>query len=270
MINTKVEGLEVPSGQNNVVYHVTECFIKKYGFSNIDVNIRLIKGVPPASGLGSSGASSAAIAYALVQLLYREISEFELLRLAAEGEAIVAGAPHYDNVAASLFGGIVLLDLIKGRVYRIKLHKPMYIAIILPKNIIRTSERKTGLARSILPKSIDLDTYVKQSSLVAKLIYALSIEDLELFGEAVSIDFVAEPYRSKLIPYYNELKELAVKLGALGFNISGAGPAVFSIYRSYNDAVDVGKKLISYLNDRGLYSDLIVSRVSEKGVEMLG
>lgn len=269
IIDVKVEGLEVPAGPSNVVYRVAENFIDRYGFTDIDLNIRLVKGVPPARGLGSSGASAAATAYALAHLLLGDIKDFELVKLAAEGEVVVAGAPHYDNVAASLFGGIVLIDPLKERIYKIKPSIPIHILIIIPK-IVTIGDKKTGVARSILPKSIELETYVKQSSTVAKLIYALMSGDIALLGEAVSTDFIAEPYRSKLIPYYYELKELALKLGSLGFNISGAGPAMFSIYRTYEEALSVGRKLISYLKDKGIDSDLIVTKVSSKGTEVIG
>ncbi|MEM1897261.1 MAG: homoserine kinase [Ignisphaera sp.] len=268
-IDIKVEGLDVPLGKDNIVYAIAQNVIAKYGLYDIDIAINIVKGVPPASGLGSSGASSAATAYAFMKLLNREHDEYEMLKIAGEGEAVAVGTPHYDNVAASLFGGIVVLDLNKERVYKIKPSFPIHIAIVIPKGVVKVS-RKTEFARSVLPKSIDLATYVKQSSALAKLMYALMSNDIELFGEAVSTDFIAEPYRANLIPYYYELKELALKLGALGFNISGAGPAVFSIYRSSEEALNVGKKLISFLNDKGLYSDLIVTRVSHKGAEILG
>lgn len=267
-INIEVEGFDVPSGPNNVVYHIAKTFIDNYGLTDIDLYIRLVKGVPPSCGLGSSGASCAATAYALAQLLHKDIDEYELLRLAAIGEAMVAGEPHYDNVAASLFGGVVLIDLLKGRVYKIRSNTSAYVSVIIPKDIIRT-ERKTKFARSILPRSIDLDTYIKQSSVIAKLVYALVLDNTELLGEAISVDFIVEPYRSKLIPYYYELKELALGLGALGFNISGAGPAMFSIFRTYEKAIDVSEKLISYLRNKGLNAEFIVTKVNEKGVEVI-
>ena len=268
-INIEVEGYDVPRGPENVVYRVAKTFIERYGYHDIGISIRLVKGVPPSSGLGSSGASSAAVAYALSKLLLKDIDDAELLRIAAEGEAVVAGSPHYDNVAASLFGGVVIVDVQKCKAYRIAPAVPIFIAVVIPRGV-GVADRKTGYARSVLPKTIDLKVHVEQSSALAKLIYALFTVDAELLGEAISTDFIAEPSRSKLIPYYYELKELALKLGALGFNISGAGPAVFSIYRSYEAARNVGEKLISYLNEKGLNADLIVTKISSKGAEVMG
>uniref|UniRef100_A0A7C4NMT9 Homoserine kinase n=1 Tax=Ignisphaera aggregans TaxID=334771 RepID=A0A7C4NMT9_9CREN len=269
IVDVKTEGIfSVPEGPENVAYRVAKSFLDYYSITNIDLRIKVVKGVPPASGLGSSGATSAATAYALAKLLRKDINESELLRLAAEGEALVAGTPHYDNVAASLFGNIVLIDLDKGKVYKIEPRIPIYIAVVLPKTPLRT-DKKTGLARSVIPKSIDLHTHVKQQSSLAKLIYALMVGDIKLFGEAISADFVVEHHRAKLIPYYYELKELALKLGALGFNISGAGPSTFFVHKSYKEALSIGEKLISFLKDKGVNSDLLVTRISDKGSEVI-
>lgn len=268
-IDVDVEGFaEIPRGPGNVAYHVVKSFLESFGIAGIGIRVKVFKGVPPACGLGSSGATAAATAYALAQLLKKDMSEGDMVRIAAEGEASVAGAPHYDNVAASLFGGVVLVDLDKKRVYRIKPSKHVYISIIVPRYHIKM-EKKTKSARAVLPKSIDMDVHTKQVSMVAKLIYALFTENVELLGEAISSDFVVEPHRAKNIPYYYELKEMALKLGAKGFNISGAGPSVFFIHESYEDALNIGEKLISFLNDNGVYSDLIVTSVSEKGAEVV-
>lgn len=269
-IDVDVEGYpDIPRGSNNVAYQVVESFLKLLNIRNFDVRVKVLKGVPPACGLGSSGATAAATAYALSRLFSeKRISDEDLIKIAAEGEALVAGSPHYDNVAASLFGGFVLVDLDKKRVYKVKPRKDIYVAIVIPKQAVKT-ERKTGLARSVLPNYIGMDTHVKQVSMVAKLIYALFTDDFNLLGEAISTDFVVEPHRAKLIPYYYELKKLALSLGVKGFNISGAGPSMFFIHEVYDDALIIGEKLISFLNDKGVYSDLVITKVSEKGAEVI-
>ena len=64
-------------------------------------HIEIDKGVRPASGLGSSAASAAGAAVALNELYDRERSKEDLVSIAAEGEAVVSGAAHADNVAPS-------------------------------------------------------------------------------------------------------------------------------------------------------------------------
>lgn len=268
-ISVSSEGFNVPSGEHNVAYAVAKGFIERYSIRDVDLYIKIIKGVPPALGLGSSGATSAATAFALSKLFKLNMSDDELLYLSGLGEAFAASSPHYDNVAASLFGGFVIIDINRNRVYSFKPSMRISIAIVTPKLPEFTGRRKTEYARSLLPKQIDLDKHIRQSSSLAKLIYALLSGNIELFGEAVSTDVVVEPYRAAMIPYYYELKRLAHDYGALGFNISGAGPSVFSIHRTSEEAGYVGKKLKEFLVSKGVECDYIVSQVSEIGVKLL-
>ena len=59
--------------------------------------------------MGSSGASAAAAAVAAQKLMGYMLPQRELVKLAAQGEAAVAGSAHADNVSASLFGGFILV-----------------------------------------------------------------------------------------------------------------------------------------------------------------
>src|SRR5262245_51197638 len=69
----------------------------------------LHKQMPLASGLGSSGASAAAGAVAVNELLGRPLSQRDVVLSAMEGERAASGTPHADNVAPSVMGGVVLV-----------------------------------------------------------------------------------------------------------------------------------------------------------------
>src|SRR5437660_1572487 len=79
------------------------------GISGRGVRLWLHKQMPLASGLGSSGASSAAGAVALNALLGNPLSTAEVVLSAMEGERAASGTPHADNVAPSIMGGVVLV-----------------------------------------------------------------------------------------------------------------------------------------------------------------
>ena len=267
-ISIKVENSDIPEDENNVAYGVIKEAIHRYGLHGLDFYVRIVKGVPVAYGLGSSGATAAATAYGLAQLTGLDLEPQDMVKLAGAGEAIVAGTPHYDNVSASLFGGIVLVDPITLKPYRINPTTEFWIAVIIPR--IPRDEKKTRLMRSIIPREIGLHIHIKQSANVAKMIYALQHGDLETLSEAVSLDYVAEPYRAKLIPGYWELKKTALENGALGFNIAGAGPATFSIYRDKHSAQRVGKKLLELLSNIGVKASLYITKVSNTGARIVG
>jgi len=257
----------VPSGRENAAYAVAKWFVDRLGLASVSMDIRIRKGVPPSAGLGSSGATSAATAVALAELFKPDVPLEELVKIAGVGEEHVAGAAHYDNVAASILGGFVLIDLYKMKFHRVEPKKRVNIVVVTPNTA--QPHRKTEYARAVLPKTLDLRTCVVQSSLVAKLVLALVTGDLELLGEAVSADLVAEPYRSKLIPYYNELKKLAFENGALGFNISGAGPSVFAIARDEASAKSLGETLVEFLKARNVNARYFATYVSSRGAEVL-
>ncbi|KYH36133.1 MAG: homoserine kinase (thrB1) [Candidatus Bathyarchaeota archaeon B23] len=93
-------------------------------------HVEMAKGVPPGRGLGSSGASAAAAAYAAMRLLDLRLPIWELVRLAAVGEEAVSGSPHADNVSASLLGGFTIVS---GDYEVLRLDPPqLEIAIAVP------------------------------------------------------------------------------------------------------------------------------------------
>ncbi len=268
-IRVESRGLDVPSGEGNVAYHVAKRFAEEFSLDSCDIHISVSKGVPPASGLGSSGATSAATACALNLLFDAGLSEEDLLRLAGVGEAFAAGTPHYDNVAASLFGGFVILDLARGRVFRHVPRRKIPIAIVTPRVGELQGVRKTEYARSLLPEQVSLEAHVKQSSSLAKLLYGILTEDVRVIGEAASADYIVEPRRARMIPFYEDLKRLALSEGAYGFNICGAGPSVFLLHENAAAAARIAERVRAYLVERGVEARSFVSHISPRGVEVL-
>src|SRR5438552_2857702 len=74
------------------------------------LEVRVVKGIPPGRGLGSSAGSCAAAALAFLKAFpkSRDLGIAGVLRAAVEGEAAVSGR-HFDNLAGALLGGFVVL-----------------------------------------------------------------------------------------------------------------------------------------------------------------
>ena len=66
------------------------------------------KGIPLGSGLGGSAASAVAAVVAANALLDRPLDNLRLLKFAMQGELVASGTAHIDNIAPSLYGGLVL------------------------------------------------------------------------------------------------------------------------------------------------------------------
>jgi len=104
------------------------------------------KGIPLGSGLGGSAASAVGAVVAANALLDRPLEKLELLKFAMQGEAVASGSMHVDNIAPSLFGGLVLtVGIDNPRVKRIPVPRGIRAVIIHPHMFLSTRE-----ARSIL------------------------------------------------------------------------------------------------------------------------
>ena len=192
--------------------------------ADFGVSIRLKKGLPLASGLGSSAASSVAAAVAVNALLGEPFKREELLPFTLEGEAAVSGY-HADNVAPCLLGGITLTNGIEiENIRRLPVPENLFLALVSPDVEVATAD-----ARAVLPEQVSLKTMVHQTGAVAELVDALYRSDILQLARAMEADTVVEPARAHLMPHIEEVRFSAKRAGALAVVISGAGPTLCAI-----------------------------------------
>jgi len=182
-------------------------------------HIRIDKGVRPASGLGSSAASAAGAALAVNELYDRGRSREELVPVAAEGEAVVAGDAHRDNVAPALLGGFTVAT--PDGVTRVDADIP--VVVCLPDLVVSTRD-----ARAVVPEGLRVSELVETVGNAATLTTGMHRDDPELVGRGMT-DSVVTPARAQLIDGYDDVRETALDAGAAGVTISGAGPGVIAV-----------------------------------------
>lgn len=233
--------------------------------SNQGVEITLNKKMPLGSGLGSSAASAAAGSVGLNYLLNSGLSKQQLVSFAMEGERVACGSAHADNAAPAIFGGFTLvrsytpLDIVP-----IPTPPNLYCSIIHPNIEVSTKE-----ARAILSPTVKLTDAVIQWGNVAGLIAGLMSNNYELIGRSMQ-DIIIEPARSKLIPGFNEIKQSALDLGALGAGISGSGPSIFALSTDILKAEKIGAAMQkTWFNKTGLASEIYVSKINFDGVKII-
>jgi homoserine kinase len=207
--------------------------------------MKIKKGIRPASGLGSSAASSAAGALA-ASLLLGGLNTEELLRCAAEGERASCGSVHMDNVAPALFGGFTIVRSYEPpEIVRIDPPENLGIAIVLPDVAVSTME-----AREILPQEVTVRDAVKNIGNASAFVAGLASGNIALAGRAME-DAIFEKARSPLVPWLSEVKRAAIDAGALGSALSGSGPAVMAIFdRELCDGHEVAEAMRSALDMR--------------------
>jgi homoserine kinase len=198
------------------------------------VTLRVRKGLPLASGLGSSAASAAAAVAAVDALLGAHTPIETLIACALEGERLAAGSAHPDNVVPALCGGFVL---VRGanplEVVRLPVPAGLTAVVVHP-----NLEIETARARAMLGDAVPIADAVRQAANLGALVHALHTADFALLGRALE-DAIAEPRRAVLIPGLAAIKRAAVDAGALGSSLSGSGPSIFALCPSASVAQDV-------------------------------
>ena len=253
------DGGRLPRDGSNTAVVAARTLLEKLG-EPFGVDLVLRKGMPLASGLGSSAASAAAALLAVNRLAADPLAAEELLPCALAAERVAAGAGHADNVAPALLGGFVLirstapLDLV-----RLPVPDGLAVALLSP-----DVEIPTEAARRILRKRIPLADAVSQWGNLAALVASLYAGDLALMGRSLH-DLVAEPVRAVLIPGFAAVKQAALRAGAIGCSISGAGPAVFALAASLASAKEVAEAMRTAFADAGLIAAAYVSEISRAG-----
>lgn len=211
------------------------------------IRLWLEKGLPLASGLGSSAASAVAAAVATNALFSEPLTREDLLPAVLDAEEAVSGR-HADNVAPSLLGGIVLITgNTPAEIHRLPIPDGLYLSLVTPNVEVPTAE-----ARAVLPKDIPLKAMVHQTGVVAELVHALHVGNIHLLARSMQHDTVVEPARANLIPRMKEARELAEHAGALATVISGSGPTLCSLCLSMTDAEAVNHALVAFYEQAGI------------------
>ena len=210
------------------------------------VEIKIKKGIPAGFGMGSSAASAAATAVAFDKLFGLKLDGNSLVEFAGSGEKASAGTVHYDNVAASVLGGFVIVRTNPLDVIRIDPPTNLRMCVAVP--TIDVPKKKTKVSRGVIPKNIKLTDSILNLSNASAIVAGFMKKDPELIGNSIR-DVIVEPARKHMIPGFSKVKENAIKAGALGVTISGAGPSVIAF--SKNTA---NLKKISLAMSRGFAS----------------
>jgi len=131
-------------------------------FINADFGCKiwLKKMMPSGSGLGSSAASAVAGVFAINMLCNEQLTKEEMLPFLLNAEKAACDAAIADNVAASLFGGFILVRSYEPLdILQIPVPEDLWCAVINPHVIVLTKD-----AREILPKDIPLAHSLRQSA----------------------------------------------------------------------------------------------------------
>jgi len=192
------------------------------------VRMTLDKKMPVGSGLGSSACSVVA-ALAGLNAFYAKNNDFSfdertVLKMTGQMEAQISGSLHYDNVAPCYLGGLQLMVPDSEIISRVLPDfNDCYYVMAYP-----GIEVSTKAARDVLPTSYSRADVISYGQNLATFVDACHRQD-KAQAFSVLTDVVAEPYRTNLLPKYQQAHDYLIEQGSLAVGISGSGPTLFCV-----------------------------------------
>lgn len=230
---------------------------------NTPFHMKIIKGVRPGGGIGSSAASSVGAALAMAVAMDNDVKDDELIQASSMGEKMASGTAHIDNVTASLLGGFTMVTS-RSPVEVLSIppdELPSFrIVVALPDMVLETRR-----SRAIIPKTVPIEKAVENIMLSSSMVYAMMKRDVPSVGKYLRDELIL-PYRKPLIPGYDKVQKAAMDAGALGVSISGAGPAVFAV--SDGGAKEIAKGMEAAFKSAGFSSQTFVTKPG-RGAEVI-
>jgi homoserine kinase len=234
----------------------------EHGDGGVELDIH--KGVPLQSGMGSSAASAVAAVVAVNALLERPLAIEQLLPYALEGEKFASKGLHADNVAPSLLGGLILCpSVLLPDVVRLPVPAGVSAVLLHPELQVNTAHARRGLARGY-----SMEQWLQQQGYLASFIAACAAGDIELIGRSLR-DVVVEPQRSAAVSCFDEVKDAAMRAGALGCSLSGSGPSIFALCES-RSAHNIASAMEQSCRSLGIACQSWVSSMDAAGARIEG
>lgn len=212
------EGKNLPRDERNLFIRVYKRACQVFGYKEMPFKLHQKNSIPTARGLGSSSTAIVGGLLAFEGIHGKKLSLEEKLAVAFEFE------PHPDNLLPALVGGFVVCA-VDEKVYFVKLDFPqeVHVALAVPDFELSTEE-----ARAVLKREVDLKDAIFNIQRASLFIASVATRNLHLLKEATK-DKLHQPYRSKLIPGFEDVIQTAYEFGAYAAFLSGAGPSIASL-----------------------------------------
>ncbi len=182
--------------------------------------------IPLGLGLGSSGASAAAAVVAIDSLMDIGLSMDEKVNFAMLGETASSGTPHADNVAAAVYGGLVMVESTNPMKIRpLKINRKFSFLTILPNMNI---PGKTRISRTLVPSEITMSQHIWGIRHTSLMVSGFINGDRDALRAGMN-DHIVEASRMQMFPFYPAVKKVALENEAAGVCISGAGPSILVV-----------------------------------------
>ncbi len=240
--------------ENNLFLSVFNSLCRSLGQEPGSLNINFEVNIPVYRGLGSSANAVLAAYFTARSLFSLDDDEQNILTrlLSFEG--------HPDNLTPSLTGGLTVSTVDSSRVYykKYQVVNDWNYMLLVPDFYVSTEA-----ARSILPETYKRDEIVYSLSRLPLLINAFlsgNATDLSVFLK----DRIHHPYRTRLMPFYDDVEDFAYRNGAAGVALSGSGSTIVIIIPG-NEQEGFRKSLLDIMLKHQVTGDIFTPQVDNTG-----
>ena len=239
---------------------IASAVIKFFNY-NTGINVILCSDVPGGSGMGASSSLAVNLVNTVSTLLKKRMSKNEIAETASYiGRNILKWPIGKQDEYITAYGGLNFIDFQKSRIKVIPIKISKKVKNELDDNLILFFIGITRKSSKILnnqikriknrnKQTIESLTYVK--NLADSMRESLGNSDIEKFGELLNQGWIAKKKFAKNVSneYIDHLYQLAIKNGALGGKLTGAGGGGHMIFYCEKNKQ---RKLITVLKKQGL------------------
>ena len=258
---TDIEGegsARLPRGEKNPIVQAFRMILPKSRFPYA-LRVKMTNRIPLARGLGSSAAARLGgllAAAALRDFRNPGVADVVSRACALEG--------HPDNVVPAFHGGLCASIWDGGQPVwlRLKLPRDLGVVVCLP-----DFEVSTEKARKLLPAMVPFRDAVHNASRVALLIGALERGEMGLLKIAME-DVLHQPYRRPLMRGMDAVIAAAVRAGAFGAALSGAGPSILALTLRGPKQAKIGRAMQKAFFRSGVESRYLALDVEPAGTRI--
>ena len=256
------EGAEnIPCDERNICWQSVQLLLDRAGVTEFKgARIHMLNRVPLSRGLGSSATAIVAGLKAANVIIGNRYNRHELLQFANEIEG------HPDNVAPAIYGGFTINTVTEGHVECFSLMPKLRLELVVAVPDFPLSTRK---AREVLPEKVTRQEAVYNISRAAMLAAAL-VRGNERFLKTAFDDALHQPYRAALIPGMYEVFRAAREAGAIGANLSGAGPCLIAyVPERLRAAEKVGEAMCVAFKAHGVNAEAKILALDSRGAHII-
>lgn len=238
--------------EEHLIYKVAKETAAKYDKELPPCRVEMTNELPFARGLGSSAAAIVAAIELANIVCDLNLTTQDKLNISSQIEG------HPDNATASVLGGLTISSMDENGIVDTIHVNDLDASFVV---FIPNTELKTSEARKVLPEEFKRGYAVRASANANMLAASLILKDYERIGHYMESDLFHEPFRSKLIPQFEEILNSAKEAGAYGTALSGAGPTMISIIPP-----SIGSQFVNKMKELFPSHEIILTNADHQGV----